>query len=316
MAFLRFDKHRPVFVAVCYWAASVFVFSIVYYVLWSARPDSFIVNKEFNLTPYDELQSKLWADPGSMPWGRTPELRAPTSTDIDAFMTSVSELDRAATTALRDLEPLQNEQRRLEAERKVAFQKHSELLWANVERYKTAALAAETTNSKKASDFVTSLERQFGTAPNPYQAIAIANARVALAEARYREALKTAEVGDYVLRHLGSFADPKLADETRRLDDSLRENSQHQSELERQVRDLRGRAYSALRAWYTARQQRLAWVDFLYFSVGVSTTTTFGDIVSNSRLARVAVLLQLVLSVLIVGYLVSLLSPRQVQNGS
>ncbi len=292
------------------WLVSVIVYAFAYWLLWLAHPDAFIINKEFNLTPIEDLNSKLWGTNGNT-WSSTPSLSAPGALELDSLMSSVAELDRTAAEAESGMAPLRLEQAKIEAELKQAFQKHSELMWANIERYKSMQADAVRTESQKQSDLVAALEKNFGSKPPSHQAIILAEARVSLAHARYREAVKVAEIGEFVLRNLGSFADSASSSEIVRLEELLKDKTQRQAALFAQLSDVRKRAYESLEKWYAARQSRLLWIDFLYFSIGVSTTTTFGDIIPNSRSTRMFVMSQLVVSVLLVGYLVSLIGFRE-----
>jgi hypothetical protein len=58
------------------------------------------------------------------------------------------------------------------------------------------------------------------------------------------------------------------------------------------------------------RIDRVGFLDFVYFSIGVATGTTFGDIVPNHVFTRSIVAVQLLTSIIIVGFFVNSLSPR------
>lgn len=293
------------------WLLSVVAYAFAYWLLWFVQPDAFIVNKEFNLTPIQDLHTKLWGNDSTSAWSPIPSIIAPGAIELDSLMGTVAELDRTAAEAEKSMAPLRSEQAQIEAELKQALQRHSELIWANVERYKSSAGAEERSESQKQADLVAALKKRFGPDPPSHQAIVLAEARVSLAHARYREAVKSAEVGDFVLKNLGTFADSVSSSEIRRLEELLKDKTQRQTALSARLSDVRKRAQDSLQSWYATRQPRLLWIDFIYFSVGVSTTTTFGDIIPNSRTARIFVMTQLVVSVLLVGYLVSLIGPTE-----
>lgn len=241
--------------------------------------------------------------PTSVRWGEPSASRPLGTQDLDEFTKSVRKLDSDARRVLDQLEALSQEQRRLEEDLNTATKIHSEVLWANVERYKEKAVVVEVAAERVAAQQLAVLEQQFGSSPLPHQAIQIANARVTLAQAAYTAAMKRSEVATYVLKNIGSLAEPAAISALSSIQQRLRDNTLGQKQLDQKLGDIRGEAYETLRQWYVARLGRLDWLDFLYFSVGVSTTTTFGDIVPNSRPARIAVLTQLVVSVVIVGWL-------------
>lgn len=49
------------------------------------------------------------------------------------------------------------------------------------------------------------------------------------------------------------------------------------------------------------KKDDLNFLDFLFYSIGISTTTTFGDLLANSRLIRLIVCVQLLLSIIVLA---------------
>lgn len=293
------------------WIVSVLIFSLAYWWAWVARPDSFILNREFNLTPYDQLLAKLWSPSAGRMWDSTAASSPTSAIELDEFSKSVDEIDREATSAQKQLRALEREQAAIELAAKVVYEEHSAKLWSNVEQYKQRAVAAESAAVERATTVADALATAAQRSTSPAAAIAAANARVDLAKAQYALAVRQADAGEYVLHHLRELADPDATAKFDATEAKLATVRKEQNDLMRRLGDLRSQAFKRLEDWYSTRTGRLQWIDFLYFSVGVSTTTTFGDIVPNSRLVRVFVLTQLIFSVLLVGYLVSLLgSPR------
>ncbi len=293
------------------WILSVLIFSLAYWWAWVARPDSFILNREFNLTPYDQLLAKLWSPSAGAVWDSTSVSTSTSAIELDEFSKSVGEIDREATSAQIQLRALEREQAAIELAAKAVYEEHSAKLWSNVDKYKQKAVAAESAAVERATSIADALTAAAQRSPSPAAAIAAANARVDLAKAQYALAVRQADAGEYALHHLREFADPDATAKFGATEAKLATLRQEQNDLMRRLGELRGHAFKRLEDWYSTRTGRLEWIDFLYFSVGVSTTTTFGDIVPNSRLVRVFVLTQLIFSVLLVGYLVSLLGrPR------
>lgn len=287
------------------WIVSVFLFSFIYWFAWVARPDSFILNKEFNLTPYEQLMSKLWTQNNDAMWDATSASTPIISTELDEFTKTIEEIDREATSIQAQVGALRTEQSRIELAEKAVYEEHSAKLWANVERYKADAIKSQAADVEAAASVFAALKKAADVSGSPTAALAAANAKVKLATAEYVLAVRRAESADYVIHHLRELADQNTIAQLDASNARLSEISQKQLRLTSQLADIRSRAHSRLREWYAGRASRLEWIDFLYFSTGVSTTTTFGDIVPNSRTVRVLVLLQLILSILVVGYLVS-----------
>lgn len=313
MIVASFHKH-PIKYTIGAWILSVLIYMGFYSYLWNLRPDSFILNKEFNLTPIQNLQEKLWLADKPPPFSPMDEVgdlpksnadRISAVVELDSMAGIAAELDKTASDAVSALVPLSQEQRAIEAERKRAFDNHSESTSKNVDAYTYRQLAGERMEVRRRASLVESLERQFGNNPPNHQAIVLAEARVALAHARYQEVLKDADVAEYVLKNFSQFADSSAVAEVERLQAQLQGNEERQRALRESILNVRRQALENMKNWYHARQGRLSCLDFLYFSVGVSTTTTFGDIIPNSRAARMIALSQLILSIFIVGFLVS-----------
>src|SRR4051812_23490476 len=141
------------------WIASVFVFSFVYWLAWMARPDSFILNKEFNLTPYELLMSKLLAQGKDTMWGTTVAPSRTTPTELDEFTKSIEEIDREATSAQAQVGALRAEQTRLELAEKAVYEEHSAKLWANVDRYKADAVKSQAAEVEAAAGVADALAK-------------------------------------------------------------------------------------------------------------------------------------------------------------
>ncbi|MDR9740590.1 ion channel [Proteus terrae] len=102
----------------------------------------------------------------------------------------------------------------------------------------------------------------------------------------------------YIESHAGDFHDPKLVSEydmANKIIDSTRSkltiNDNEMVKIKNNVQDLLNKF----------QKEDLNFWDFLYYSIGISTTTTFGDLVANSRWVRAIVCLQLLLSILVLA---------------
>jgi Ion channel. len=142
----------------------------------------------------------------------------------------------------------------------------------------------------------------------PDGGLKIAQARLDAAHASYLAAVKKSEVSNYIVDNLGLFADQEHILEVTRISIARSNSISKEVALAKEIYDIHQNAWNELSKWHEARKARLEFLDFIYFSVGVSTTTTFGDITPNSRGARVAVLLQLTLSLLLLGLIVTRIS--------
>ncbi|MGB6116222.1 MAG: potassium channel family protein, partial [Comamonas sp.] len=297
-------KNKSKLWAVTAWLISVLLFSVVYWLIWINRPDSFILHKEFNLTPYDQLITKLWVSDNSM-WSSSEVASLVSATELDEFAKFVNDIDREATLTQEKLRALEVEQTKLENAEKVIYAQHSEKLWINVERYKQDAVRREVDIVERAKSVANSLSKVAEQVPSSVAAaIAAADANVELARSQYELAARRSEAADYVLSNLRELSDSAAVAQIEKTETNLRKIRAEQTVLTEKLSNIRSQTYERLADWRARRTARLLWIDFLYYSVGISTTTTFGDITPNSRSVRVVVLFQLIFSVLLVGYFI------------
>lgn len=62
------------------------------------------------------------------------------------------------------------------------------------------------------------------------------------------------------------------------------------------------------------RKKKLNFLDFLFYSIGISTTTTFGEIVANSRIVRSIVSFQLLSSVFVLFFFIDAIGSNNTSN--
>ncbi len=286
-------------IAACIWMFSVFVFSGIYYFLWTNIPDSFILNSEFNVTPYGILVAHAYPNPDKHGTERPPLFEK--FVDLEEFSETVKNIDRDIRSARTECDQLDRRLSAVREELTDAVAAHHTLRAKNLECFKTEQLAALQDALQLATRRLESLQADAGGTDRARAELAVSEATLRLSEREAEWALEIA--GD-----ISKFNDPaafEAADsKSNELDDILDLNIQ----AHKRLRDMRVLAQETLEGWFASRKVRLKWIDFLYFSAGVSTTVTFGDIVPNSRSIRMLVLFQIILSVLTVGYFVSQIS--------
>ena len=153
-----------------------------------------------------------------------------------------------------------------------------------------------------------SSERDYG--------VAEANLRVKLAEMRVVQAEQMAEAYRYFISNIGQFGDPQLMAQM----DQLHDKTQAQAREREQAWDLLSQKRTELidvaKTWRKQRLDAVSWLDFLFFSIGISTTTTYGDVVGNSRLVRCLIATQLLICVFVMaGFVSSVVSKSGRRDG-
>jgi hypothetical protein len=180
--------------------------------------------------------------------------------------------------------------------------------WEGAKVYEESVLAPYVAEQNMINSQINALESKIQTS-EPVERVSLIQQvgalRVRLSEVEQVKLEKHAEAITYVLRNLNSFADQQLS---KNFEESYAEKTRLEGQLillERQTSQERGRAYTLWTQKRNQRVERLGLIDFVYFSLGVATTTTFGDILPNSATIRLVVIAQLTLCLIVVGVFVT-----------
>lgn len=279
--------------------AIVLMFSGLYFFVWSARPDSFIVNSELNLDPLSDVPLLAWQEMGTR--GTT---SAPNLSDISKELAAIKAKINMLDLKVRSLDQQVDSNR---AELAEVGRRNETIMMANGERYRQD-VTAEASRSVADAERVLKAFSESGSPvreTTPLYGVAEANLRVKVAELRVVQAEQVAEAYRYFTSNIGQFGDPEL---TARMDE-LHAKSQAQA-LERQqasedLMQQRKKLIAVAQSWREKRLEAVSWEDFLFFSIGISTTTTYGDVVGNSKLVRSLIAAQLLICVFVMAGFVS-----------
>jgi hypothetical protein len=280
----------------------IVVAGLVYWLAWQRRPDYFVVQQELNLYPFGSLEGFLRSD-------RDVPMPAQVN-DLTEAATRASELLRSARTLRETESQLTAESQRVEREMTEVSAELEENRASRIEEFRRLEIGPLEQSRAAIVERLSGVEARLNPDENRYDPLraVVAGIRVELAEHDLHMALKRADIADRVVREYGQFASPEDVKRWRDLDaqaaavrDGLTNAGRDRADLRRATLDL----LDELRA---ERVSRVGFWDFVYFSIGVSTTTTFGDIVPNHTLTRSIVTIQLLLSILIVGVFVNSLS--------
>lgn len=127
---------------------------------------------------------------------------------------------------------------------------------------------------------------------------------VELAQLQYEYAKKNAEVESYITQYIGRFIPDSLSHQIRRCNEDYIQLTMEIQEVEGVRRDATSIIRQAATAFHKNRLESVSWVDFLYYSICVSTTVSFGDIAPNNGTTRFVALLELLICLVLVGYIV------------
>jgi len=295
--------HNRLYISIAFLGTAA-LSALVYWFLWSWHPDHFVVAEHVNLHPIASVEDFLWGD-GALP-------RAMDSQGMTALATQARELLERASGLRSQEQAVRTRIAGLEATAKKQSDGLNLTRNQRIEDYTRGELGPLEAEKARLVELVSDLRIQLQTDRTHYDRLRskIAELELDLSRTEARLAQRRFEVADHVVKNLASFAKPEdltawlatRAEITKANDESL-DTFRKQSEL-------RGQALTLVSAWTKEQQARLGIVDFMYFSLGVTTTTTFGDIVPNHWGPRLIVSLQLLVSLVLVGLFVNSLAEK------
>ncbi len=273
----------------------IIVFACVYDFMWERRQDSFVVNADVNEHPFE----------GSLDFPRkdieVPEYWARTT--LEEINSVVDTQRRHASILAAQIELVESASEKTEASLAAVAEELNETRNAELDNLvaeaaaQYAAIEAEHVLFRDAlleasSDNKDVVVQSLLKARAAEVDVEIANARVdrLREELRVRTTFSWTDLGDPVLRAQVAELQSDIIQQGTMLNmfqSSLRE---HERAMERTWYELR-----------ISKKAQLDWWDFLYFSVVTATTTGYGDIVPNTRRARMAVWIEIVICTVLLG---------------
>ena len=124
---------------------------------------------------------------------------------------------------------------------------------------------------------------------------------VELAELEYDLAKKNAQVRKYFDKNYQFFIPDSLRHAIREQNEASITIPMEIQNFEQQRRDVSRHIKDKVIKFHENRREAVGFMDFLYYSVCVSTTVSFGDIAPNSGFTRTVAIIELLLCILLVG---------------
>lgn len=261
-----------------YFILLIIIFTFLYRGFWDLYPDSFVKNDYLNSTPVENASR--------IAYGLNPEINDgryfSQSTLYAKSNDLVSEHNEIILSGLK----LRNDLNKIGAEERLLIKRNEAILNVNYNQY--------------INDSAKDLNAEL---------VALLNAKgegsegsVAVAQLKLNIALKMKEANDYAFEHRAEFNDKKTWSEIQekslqqdRLRKAIDENEKRRIELQKKAEDF----------LINRDRSDITLLDFFYYSVGISTTTTFGDIMASSPGARGMVTFQLLISIFILAFATS-----------
>ncbi|MEZ9337519.1 hypothetical protein AB4176_06510 [Vibrio splendidus] len=276
---------------------SVFVFSGLYYLSWQKSPDSFIVNQELNTQPFSEIEHFLWESEDTYKTGYTYTLN-----DLKA---SYDEDYKNISTVLAKLQELEKEKEALEVSSEALSKKQFEEVDKNFAIYDKKMLApfleAENIQMAEVKRLEKELPEKVTTQKDIEKIKELGEAKVKLAQARVNSAVQATKNSQEVLDNVLRFVSDETNSEFNKIRVSERQQYEEWRRLDLSRGELRVQAIEKISSNRKLVMSKVGWIDFWFYSVGISTTTTFGDLVPNDEVIKLLVSLQLLICVFILG---------------
>jgi hypothetical protein len=277
--------------------ASVFVFSVLYLGYWSYKPDSFIVNQDLNIQPFQEMNQFLWGDGDKYKIG--------SSDSLSEFKRSYDNEYNKINGVLSKLDELDKEKIELSVTSKLVSSKMSDEIDTNFAAYEKNKLEpfllVELDIKVKVANLEALIPKVINTKADVEKIKALGAAKVELAGAKVKTAHQALENSYKVLDNSLSFTSRESIKELNRIHKLESEHYEEWLRLEKVLGDLRVKAINSINEHQRLIRDKVNWFDFWFYSVGISTTTTFGDLVPNNRTVKGLVSLQLLLCIFLLG---------------
>lgn len=273
---------------------TVLVFSGLYYGTWNTRPDSFIVNSELNLDPLADIPLLGWQEMSTHSTAGAPSLGG-ISVQLSGIKARINELD----LLVRSLDQQVDSGR---AELVEVGRRNQTITTANGERYRQEITAEASRNVAEAEGVLKAFSERGSSGR---YGVTEADLRVKLANLRVAQAEQSANAYDYFISNIAQFGDSQLVAKMNQLHDTTQAKAREREVASTELMQRRTELISVAQAWRKQRLDAVSWVDFLFFSIGISTTTTYGDLVGNSRWVRSLISAQLLICVFVMGGFVS-----------
>lgn len=292
-----------------FYALIVIGFTEFYYRKWNWSPDSFIIHQELNLFPISSVAELSQRQGENIKRVEIPQLST-LQADLNLLL---KEIDNENTK----ISALKKRYEDLDREFNEFFEKYIEIRDENIRNFKVKEINELESQIDDVDLEITKIESIAESIPKSslytygYD-VAIAQLKVDLANLELERANKNMEISSTIVEEFERFGDEGISQKLDVIRDSRSDISARMDESQIRISQAQENLDKSLDLWRSARVSALSRIDFFYYSIGISTTTTFGDIVANSHLVRLAVSVQLVLSVITVAcFTNALLSEKQ-----
>lgn len=277
---------------------SVLFFSFIYYTFWKCNPDSFIINSDLNVHPFYDINKMLWDDAEY-------DYKLGDEVNLKELKKENDEYVLKRNKDKNELVKINDKIQRTERELNALYEIQNNEIDKNKEKYEQEKLSPFIIKERKLGEIIANLEKELPqkikTEDDVRKIQFINDKRVELATVRLEKARQSYNNADFFLHNIASFMSQETREKITTLNNQEIEYHEERFQLEKMMRDSRSTVIENIGRYINRYRERVDIIDFFYFSIGISTTTTFGDIVASDKIIRAVVSIQLILCILIVG---------------
>lgn len=286
----------------------IVLFAIIYTTIWSYEPDSFIVNTELNVYPFHETMVFLWEDQKNIDNNNADYELKKIYSEFIPYIQKINNSENALKLKNERLIEIKKESNELNIigdqeiqETKLRLEKE------NVDPIRVQKLDLDT----KVQFLISQISKK-NNLLEIYEIDQQLKEAFKLLEEINQKLYKT-EMNNInqFLENPRSFRSEKVNHKLNKLYAEEQNIDRDKINLIQDIRNNRQKLSEEFQKYYTQRKAKLGIIDFLYFSVGIATTTTFGDIIGNTKGIRALITLELIIClVLLTGLLNSIFKPN------
>jgi len=291
----------------------VIAFSAIYYFFWLFKPDSFIINSELNVHPFYDMNKLLWGEEKyDYRVGNGISL-SELKKENDKYFLELSKNKEILASIESEMIAIKDELDKLSVSRESEIDE-------NTKAYEEKMLAPFVLQEKEKQAEISNLEKKLPMKAKTQADVdlirLVGDKRVELAEIRVKKAHQAYKNSEFILSNLLGFISQETRDKYAELNQRESDTYNERYQLEKRMRDTRSVTLDRIEKLIKEYSSKISIVDFFYFSVGISTTTTFGDLVANDIIVRAIISFQLILCIFIIGGFVNSVIVREANKAN
>ena len=278
--------------------SSILLFAVIYFLMFRINTANFYIADEFNERVNARYIEREHGTLYDIPdWSVIPF-------SIDDFNQRIKPVNDTLQQTYCMIDNLVISRDELEAQSKNLYFVFSESREMDIEQYRENSLRCLLDSVKRQEEEIAACLARGVTE----ESLILNGCYVNLASKKYEYASKSLQVSDYILKNYGAFGDRLMLDSLNVVNRKILDIGNEIWKLEEKKRECFNLYEDMTRAFHWQRIEKVGFTDFVYFSLLIATSNSFGDIVPNSSIARTLVSTQLLIGIICVGLILNKIS--------